>query len=322
MHRFLISLLIFFIFIIGFIITFGILFHYSDTKSDYFDSIIDKHKFLEINHSPRVIFCGGSNLSFGLDSKKIHDSIGFPVINLALSKHLGLEYILNEIKLVSKPTDIIIFSLEYYMDLKGDYLTQKYTSKNFPTAKKYFKRSYYKDVDIFIKEELRILKINISQFLIKTGDVKLDTNSIYSRSSFNEYGDLVRHLNKPLPIIIQERSKLSYRKWNGISLLNDFAKYADSNNIKLYFLFPPYPETEFLVNKEVILKYAEDLTGELKIPILNKPTDSVFPDSLFYDTINHLNKRGRDKRTNLIIDILQVQFKQDSYNRQAFFTIN
>jgi len=36
---------------------------------------LDKNKLLKETLSPRIIFIGGSNISFGLDSKKIKDSL-------------------------------------------------------------------------------------------------------------------------------------------------------------------------------------------------------------------------------------------------------
>jgi len=32
----------------------------------------------------------------------------------------------------------------------------------------------------------------------------------------------------------------------------------------------------------------------LPFPILGKPQDHVYPDSLFFDTVYHLNKKGRE----------------------------
>jgi excinuclease UvrABC helicase subunit UvrB len=133
----------------------------------------------------------------------------------------------------------------------------------------------------------------------------IDTRTVYARGAFNVYGDVIRHLNQPPPDHLDDRVTLSYDRWEGIKYLNAFAEYARANNIKLYFIYPNYPETQYVVNKEVILKFASDMQRELKIQILNNPVDFVFPDSLFFNTIYHLNKTGRDKRTDLFIEILK-----------------
>jgi len=92
-------------------------------KSDFMAAIIDKHALLENTHPPRILLCGGSNLAFGIDSKRIQDTFGLPVINLGLHAGLGVEFMINEIKLSTKPTDIVIFSFEYLLDPKGDYIS-------------------------------------------------------------------------------------------------------------------------------------------------------------------------------------------------------
>ncbi|MEI7503504.1 MAG: hypothetical protein WCJ61_09490, partial [Paludibacter sp.] len=101
------------------------------------------------------------------------------------------------------------------------------------------------------------------------------------------------------------RGKINYELWKGIKLLNEFAEFAKFKNIRVYFIFPCYPKSEFELNKVVIKKYENDLRRELEMPILNKPEDFVFADSLFYDTVYHLNKVGREKRTGLLIEILK-----------------
>lgn len=279
--------------------------------SDYMDAIIDKHERLENTNSPRLILVGGSNLAFGIDSKKIQDSIGLPVVNLGLHAGLGLEYIINEIKLSAKSSDIVILSIEYFLDIKGDNDLQILSAQNFKLAEKFYtqkEENIYNKVKIFFAKKLpKNLQKNLNQLFKPLRNIKnSDTTSVYSRGSFNIYGDVIRHLNKPLPEKLNGRGKFTYKIWEGIDYLNEFADYAKSKNIKVYFLFPNYPETEYTKNKDVIIKYAEDCERKLNIEILNNTDDFVFPDSLFYDTVYHLNKLGREKRTNRMIEILKT----------------
>ncbi|HPG73671.1 MAG TPA: hypothetical protein PLM49_05215, partial [Bacteroidales bacterium] len=61
-------------------------------------AIIDKHKRIDSIKSPKIIFAGGSNLPFGIDSKMIQDSLHTPVVNLGLHAGLGLDFMLNELQ--------------------------------------------------------------------------------------------------------------------------------------------------------------------------------------------------------------------------------
>ncbi len=189
-----------------------------------------------------------------------------------------------------------------------NYQLKKQAKNNISYSKNYYSGNYISEFKGFITDEVMVnMKNNFLQLSTQNnwGRKMPDTNSVYSRSSFNEFGDVVRHLNKPLPKKFNSRKKIIYKKWDGIISLNDFAKYAKTKNIKVYFLFPNYPESEFALNKDAILKYAADLTSELHIKILNNPVDFVFADSLFFDSIYHLNKKGRKKRTNMLIEIFR-----------------
>lgn len=282
-------------------------YRYSIHCSNYEDAIIDKHKRLNKITSPRLVFCGGSNLAFGIDSKRIQDSIGIPVVNLGLNAGLGLEYIINEIKFSAKSSDIVIFSIEYLLSPEGSYGLKKLTASNFPEANQYFNNNVFNDMKDFVYKDMQSnLKNNLSIFNTNNTNSDFDnSDSVYLRKSFNKYGDVVGHFNKKSPIELGSRQKLTYRKWEGIILLNKFVKYAKTKNIKVYFLFPNYSKTEFDTNKEVIGKLESDLHEELLIPIINNPIDFVFSDIYFYNTVYHLNKLGRDKRTTLLIDILK-----------------
>ena len=58
----------------------------------YFEAYSQKDKLLKETPSPRIVFVGGSSLAFALDSKRISDSIGLPVINTALHAGMGMKF--------------------------------------------------------------------------------------------------------------------------------------------------------------------------------------------------------------------------------------
>ncbi len=280
------------------------------TKSDYLDAIIDKHELLKNTKSPRIILCGGSNIAFGIDSKIISDSIGLPVINMGLQAGLGLKFIINEVKGEIRKSDIIIFSIEHFLGADGNYNIKKEATRNFPKGINYFNPNIFNDIkNIRTEKNQDNLQTNISNTFNsqKKIIVNNDSISVYYRKTFNNYGDVIGHLDKKIQHnkVLSDGGKFEYSEWDGIKMLNDFAEYAKFKNIKVYFIFPNYPKSEFEINKGVIKKYENDLRRELKMPILNKPEDFVFADSLFYDTVFHLNKVGREKRTGLLIEILK-----------------
>ncbi len=88
-------------------------------KTGYLAASVDKHHLLVQQPSPRIVFVGGSNLAFGLDSLAIERSLGYHPINMGLHLALGLDFMLAEIEAFLKPDDVVLISLEYehFVDL-------------------------------------------------------------------------------------------------------------------------------------------------------------------------------------------------------------
>jgi hypothetical protein len=77
---------------------------------------------------------------------------------------------------------------------------------------------------------------------------------------------------------------------------------------KLFILFPNYPTSEFNKNKNVIYDLKQQLMTKVNyIRLLNEPRSFVFDDSMFYDSVFHLNAFGREKRTKMLISILKSE---------------
>lgn len=270
-------------------------------KSDYMTAIIDKKELCEQTPSPKIIFAGGSNLVFGINSKSIEDQINVPVVNLGLHAGLGVEFILNNLKKSVSSSDLIIISLEYFIDSKGDenlinHTQQLYEAPNFNLIKDIYHSS--------------LLAITENQKLIKQFFDNDDTlvqhfknKEVYQRSSFNQQGDLILPIGKKNQQSLIGKQNLQYEYWNAIDLMND--SYRELNNKNIYFLYPPYPKSEYLKNKNAIEKLHRDLTSNLIFKVIGKPSDFIYEDSLFFDTVYHLNLKGKQLRTAQIIEYFQ-----------------
>lgn len=278
----------------------------SSNKNDYQASILLKHKRLDSIQGRRVIFAGGSNLAFGIDSKKIQEEINLPVVNMGIHARLGLTFMLKELQSVIRKDDIVFLSMEYYLG-SGDYALQKNTAGYFPTALNYFKTNWWDDIITFFDSKVRNIKNNKDYLVypsVRNAD-KSNVTPVYSMKAFNSFGDVVAHLNLKGEDKLRDGGNMKYVYWEGINEINDFYEYAKTKQVQVFFLFPNYPETEYKKNVITISKYENDILQNLKVKTLNKPIDFVYPDSLFFDTVYHLNKEGREKRTAKLIEILK-----------------
>jgi hypothetical protein len=272
-------------------------------SNDYMAAMIDKHNRINQLDCPKIIFAGGSNLAFGLNSEEVENEFSIPVVNLGLHAGLGTNFILNELKSTIKNGDVVFLSIEYLLGADGDYKLKKNTSYNFKEARKY----YTFDLRAEILIEIDKTRANIKSY---KKNEKLDLNlkpeiEVYSREAFNKYGDVIAHLEKPSPKESNDRYVLTYSYWPAINKLNEFYNYAKSKNVEVFFIYPNFPVTDFKKNQEVINKLSMDLSNNLKIEILNRPSDLVFADSLFFDTVYHLNKKGRELRTKKLIELIK-----------------
>ena len=311
MAKFIIRLLVFILIAVTTVAGISIFNRRPLDPSDYMAAIIEKHNRIVSTSPPRMLFAGGSNLTFGLNSEKIEDTYGLPVINLSLHAGLGLRYILNELKYSIKPNDIVFLSVEYLLEEVDDYGLMKNTGRYFPEATRFYKKNYILEIKTLIKNIRNEFR---SLFTVRAESVGQDvTNQIYSRNSFNRYGDLISHLNQPGREEIVNPGVLNYRYWEGIELINEFNDFAVSQDVKVYFLFPNFPASQYIENKSVIHQIEKDIRANLEVQILNTPEDFVYPDSMFFDFRYHLNRVGREKRTEkmiVLIDSVQVTGKK------------
>lgn len=273
-----------------------------ELKNNYMAAIIDKHARINEISKPKIIFAGGSNLAFGINSPEIENKFNMPVVNLGLHAGLGLSFILKELKSSLRSKDIVFLSIEYLISSEGDYKLQNQTSGFYKKANDFYDRSLPKDMALHVEQTRNNIKVIFDTFKSKN-KLKEEQMVIYNRKGFNRNGDLISHLEK-IRYTEWNENILKYRYWEGIGELNNFYDYAMSKNIKIFFMYPNYPASEFKKNEITINRYANDLSKDLKIPIINKPSDFVLDDSLFFDTAYHLTKQGRQKRTCILIDLL------------------
>jgi len=281
----------------GYLIIYFTANRYAKSDNDFMAAIADKHQRIENINEPKLVFAGGSNLPFGIDSKMIQDSLNIPVVNLGLHAGLGLDFMLNELRSCIKNGDIIILSTEYFLG-DGDYNLKKYTGKIYPEANHFYEKNIIKEMEANIDNTRNHLKSLIKQ------KHKEQTETAYSRESFNEYGDIEMSLTEIPQQNLKNDHILEYRYWEGISKLNIFYRDAESKGIQVFFVYPAYPESKYKKNLTAIRKLHQNMKQHLLFPILGNPEDFIFADSLFFDTTYHLITKGREKRTNKIINLL------------------
>jgi hypothetical protein len=311
--EFLFKIALFFLLVISLLVLSLFLVPDITNENNLLAAIPAKHILVKKNNQPRIIFIGGSNVSFGLNSKEISDTFKRPVVNMAVHGGLGLKYNCDELKPFVNKGDVIILVPEYenfYTD--NFYGEMELVSVLFdidPQAQK----------DVSFIQWMHLLKYvpTYSAKKIKNYFISLFSKKnihllpgIYSKESFNSYGDAYIHWALPNtnfdPAI--KNTKNDRIHLEVISFIKKYKIFLEEKGVSLILLPPIIEEISYNNMQNMIEKIAIELKKN-NISFICNPLRYKFPNSYFFNSYYHLNKKGVDKRTQMIIEDLESVLK-------------
>lgn len=273
--------------------------------NSYIASIIDKQMRLEATPSPKIIFIGGSNLVMGLDSPRVEQALGLPVVNMGVNAGLGLRFMLNQVKSNLRQGDVVVIVPEYeqfYGHLNGS-TTLIEVLTIFPQAIVFLDSpAQY----AMIAGEFPVFAQGMLSNLL--GNLRPRDGFVATRQSFNSHGDIVTHLDAPsldITNYVLLTAKEQSINPETIHVLNEFDAHSQRVGARAFIIFPPIPEKQARENRAQIDEVYHRLRQQSSATILGTPADFVFPLNYFFDTVYHLNRQGRDARTHKVIEMLK-----------------
>lgn len=265
-------------------------------------SVIDKDNLLATTPEPRIIFIGGSNLCFGLNSQMIKDSLKLNPINTSIHGGLGLKFMLANSEPYIRENDIVVVSPEYQqfygelangsIELLSLIIEVSPKSLSLLDRKQYF--ALIQNLPEYLKSKWQ------SRF-------KADTDTsvgIYDRKSFNQYGDTFTHWNLPKEEVIPFGKIDGSINKDLISTLNKFRNKISEKKAILLISYPGYQDLSF-ANAIVQIREIEKVLKKNGYNPISTPERYSIPDSLVFNTPYHLTKGGVDLRTSLLIEDLK-----------------
>ena len=310
------------------IVASGFLIGRYDTRAsddNYLAAVLEKDRLIRTTPSPKIILVGGSNLAFGIDSRMMRDSLNVNVVNMGLYAKLGLRYMLAQVKPYIRRGDVVAIVPEY------DQFYGKFSEgdNTLNTALLYapadrigdFIKSY-SVIDVVLRPRVEntrrgFLQAAADLFGVKNKYFPPDTNPVYNRRSFNQYGDMKSHLGRrsmnPDAIYVSHLPPAKEFNKRALDDLNDIGDAARSRGAHAYFLFPSYIDRSHAINTAAIATLERRLRKDMRIPILGGPGDFVYPSSWFFDTRYHLNELGRGPRTVKMIEMLRGTRARDGW---------
>lgn len=263
--------------------------------SNYMQGYRLKCELLENTESPRIIFVGGSNLAFGLDSKRIEDSLKINVVNYGLHAGIGLIFMLDDVSGYVRQGDILVIAPEY---------NHFYESINIETFTYVQAIAHWKKLHLLDFYQWMKLMKGLPVLFAYTSPSS-PHEGVYSYSSFNEYGDVVGHWGKEGKgdlIVIPKVIDVPFDKKFGKYFLRKVNELDEK--CKVVVIPPICRETAYQVMKNNIDEIA-DFLEQGSHPFIVHPCEHVLPDEYAYDTDYHMNYKGVQKYTSFVIEELK-----------------
>ncbi len=275
-----------------------------DHKVEYIAGVAPKLKKLKTTQGKKIVVIGGSNGSFGIDSRLMEKELGVPVVNMALHGGLPLKYVLEQVKGYLNKGDILILTKEY-----GGLRNQYWNRMNGIELPKIITYDF-SQVKILLSDKallkstlsglFKTIKFNIKRFPFKR---RKDLNSVYSLNAFrkdnlkSEYliGSFEKKVNKHQLHTFSHKSSL-------IKNLKAYAQFFNEKGIEFYITPPVIIEGYY--DKNDILPFWHVISKFTEIPLLNESKTYIYPRKYFFNSHYHTNAVGRNIRTtSLISDI-------------------
>lgn len=278
--------------------------------NDFAQVTIDKHTRLSQTVRRKVVFVGGSNLAYGLDSPKVECLLNYDVVNMGISAFLGMRFMLEEVKPNLRPGDAVVLSPEFemYYGSTSGYGTQVLMLiKARPQSVGYLTDWNQKlAVAGAIPEaaQQKILRLLRSAGIGRRHDPAMDLLSrIEVRSGFNEHGDLIGHIGMQWPYQIEEGVDFRSQKTNEevFTLLKSFRQEMEAKGVQVYLLPAPTPQSYYNRYRTQIQDLYIQVNDRTGLSGVTSPDRYVFSDDLFFDSVYHLNGAGRNVRTRRVI---------------------
>jgi hypothetical protein len=268
----------------------------------YTGSILDKTARMAAIQEPKILLVGNSNLSFGMDSARLEEATGMPVVNLGLHGGLGNAFHEELAKSYIRQGDIVILChSDYASDGIGDN-TLAWVTLEKHTDLWHILRP--EDIPKFLRAYPEYF-LNVVKNWLSHSDVPL-YDSCYARAAFNEYGD----------IVVRPRTDAAHHEFTpgsvtlpmvddtNLNRMNAFHDYVRSQGATLLLSYYPIAWGEYTPQEDAYLAIQDTLRSRLTFPIISDIRDYFIPYEYFYDTIYHLNEEGVAIRTGQLAEDL------------------
>jgi len=276
-------------------------------RDSLYYALLDKHELLDRTPSPWIIFLGGSNLSFGLDSARIVEETGTPAVNMGIHAGFGLKFILRDVEPHLRPRDVVVLVPEYsnfYSDQVDGNIELLYILFDvLPEARGSVPASQWCHLLPLFPRYSAEKIFHLPGALLMGEKAEGAAIGDYDRKSFNAHGDAFAHWGKANRFVKITNLGGTYRP-DAANAINDFTSTAHASGADVLLLYPCFQESNYDFNRKEIESLHRHLAEALSCRILGDPARYRMEDRFFYNARYHLNREGVAERTRRVIEDL------------------
>lgn len=267
-------------------------------------AIIDKIQTLKETDSPKIILVGNSSLAFGIDSPRMEEALGMPVVNTGLYGALNDEFAENVAKENIQAGDIVVVA---HTDYQNDEIITN-PGMAWITIENHFDLWHLidaKNIEPMLKALPKYILKTVRLYVFGSGNQ--DSGDAYSRLQFNKNGD---------DIFDRPTTELSENYFasvifpgiddTAVKRLNALNDYCKERGATMVIAAMPIADGKYTASREDYESFEKELSQRLDAPVISEFTDYFIPYEYFFDTEYHLTNEGVRIRTDLLIQDLKT----------------
>ncbi|MDR2839734.1 MAG: hypothetical protein LBV75_00485 [Paludibacter sp.] len=277
------------------------------TASLYF-AALQKDSLLEHTPAPRIIFVGGSNVNFGLNSQIIKDSLGLNPINTAINAEIGLKYMLDNTRLYLHSGDIVVLIPNYEQFFRDyNHVSYELAFSVYEVDLPKVKLFNFKQINNSIQYVGQFFnsKITLGNYFYAKNSKSPKERPLYAINSFNKYGDTDAHWDRTISQIpAYETFAMEQYEPQAMAEIKKYDEELKKLNCRLLISYPVMEINAYHSVKNAIDSISKDYQ-KYNLEIVGTPEKYVLPDSLIFNCVYHPLKSGVDKYTLMLAEDLK-----------------
>lgn len=278
-------------------------------ENSYQRALVRQYDYFKSIQGNKIVFIGGSSLSFGYNMDLMESLTGVPCPILGNYASYGIPILLEISKDNLIAGDKVV--LEFFNCKIDDTAPVMLLSG---MGKRY-------DMYKFIIPEIRKQFLNEFPAYVKTSlehwrsFEPYDPAPPYSLSSYDERGNMV--MSRPEPWISEDyitkknSDELNYQDYYSIirdlpaeefDYLNEYISWCEERDVSVYLTVQSVYDAAVpdYCHDDIINQYDSMLAEGINCPLISRSKDYFFPREFIFDSILHCNSAGAEYRTKLL----------------------